>query len=61
MARENKHEVPEQPKDPNARHTTEEAHRLKACKWFDRAKQLADTRNYEYAIKCFVDGLALWK
>ena len=60
MLEGNKREVPEQPEDHNARHTTDEARRAKARKWFDRARQLADSRNYEYAIKCFIDGLALW-
>ncbi|MCK4660262.1 MAG: hypothetical protein KAV82_12135 [Phycisphaerae bacterium] len=60
MVKENKNDTPDQPPDSNARHTTEQAQKIKACKWFDRAKQLADTRNYEYAIKCFIDGMALW-
>ena len=46
--------------DPDARHQTSDAEKAKAGKWFARAKQLADTRSYDYAIKCFVDGLALW-
>jgi len=60
MVKDNNNQDSEQPEDPNARHTTNEAQQAKARKWFDRAKQLADTRNYDYAIKCFVDGLALW-
>lgn len=46
--------------DPNARHTTSETDKAKARKWFARAKQLVDTRSHDYAIKCFIDGLALW-
>lgn len=46
--------------DPNARHVTPEANKAKARKWFTRAKQLFDQRNYDYAIKCYVDGLEFW-
>jgi tetratricopeptide (TPR) repeat protein len=60
MAKENHNEAPEQPQDANARHATDPAQKAKARKWFARAKQLADTHNYDYAIKCFIDGLALW-
>ncbi len=37
-----------------------EAQRAKAKKFYDHAKKAADTRNYDYAIKLYVDGLALW-
>ncbi|MFH0980713.1 MAG: hypothetical protein V2A79_04150 [Planctomycetota bacterium] len=60
MIKGTKQEAPEQPLDANARHASDEAHVAKARKWFARARQLADTRNYDYAIKCFIDGLALW-
>ena len=60
MAKGNKSEVSGEPQDSNARHTTSQAQQAKAHKWFERAKELADKRNYDYAIKCFVDGLALW-
>lgn len=30
---------------------------LKARPWFDRAKVTADTRNYEYAITCYLTGI----
>ncbi|MHC4063616.1 MAG: hypothetical protein ACYSUI_03820 [Planctomycetota bacterium] len=46
--------------DPNARHMTPEADKAKARKWFARAKELVDTRSYDYAIKCYIDGLGLW-
>ncbi len=29
----------------------------KARKWFEHAKSVADTRNYDYAIDCYVSGL----
>jgi tetratricopeptide (TPR) repeat protein len=44
----------------DARHQSTEADKAKARKWFARAKQLFETRNYEFAIKCYVDGLAFW-
>ena len=46
--------------DPNARYVVAKSDKAKARKWFDRAKQLVDTRSYDYAIKCYIDGLALW-
>ena len=50
----------DQPADPNARCVTSEANQAKARKWFARAKELVETRSYDYAIKCYLDGLALW-
>ncbi|MFQ6048155.1 MAG: hypothetical protein ACE5K7_02195 [Phycisphaerae bacterium] len=32
----------------------------KARKWFERAQAVADSRNYDYAIECYINGLALW-
>lgn len=32
----------------------------KARRFFEHAKKAADTRNYDYAIRLYVDGLALW-
>ncbi|MCC5830854.1 MAG: hypothetical protein JJU36_15515 [Phycisphaeraceae bacterium] len=29
----------------------------KARPWFERAKTVADTRNYDYAIECYINGL----
>jgi len=46
--------------DPNARHVTSETGKAQARKWFARAQELVDTRSYDYAIKCYIDGLALW-
>jgi hypothetical protein len=53
-------EPPAPPPDPNARHITSEENRAKARKWFARAKELAEKHNYDYAIKCYVDGLEFW-
>jgi tetratricopeptide (TPR) repeat protein len=49
----------DQPADPNVRHATSEANQAKARKWFARAKELVETRSYDYAIKCYIDGLTL--
>jgi len=32
----------------------------KAKKWFEHARTVADTRNYDYAIECYINGLAVW-
>jgi len=37
-----------------------EEDKKKARAWFERARTVADTRNYDYAIECFVNGLAAW-
>jgi tetratricopeptide (TPR) repeat protein len=60
MAKDPKTDAPAEPLDPNARYVSDPAQQAKARKWFARARQLAESRNYDYAIKCFVDGLALW-
>ena len=46
--------------DPNARHTVSDQDKVKARKWFARAQQLVETRSYDYAIKCYIDGLNVW-
>ncbi|HVP13123.1 MAG TPA: hypothetical protein VMV94_18250 [Phycisphaerae bacterium] len=37
-----------------------EATKKEAHKWFAHARKAADTRNYDYAIELYVNGLALW-
>lgn len=34
--------------------------KAKARKWFTHAKKAAETRNYDYAIELYVNGLELW-
>jgi tetratricopeptide (TPR) repeat protein len=53
-------ESPDQGGPPLERLIADEAQRAKAKKFFDHAKKAADTRNYDYAIKLYVDGLASW-
>jgi tetratricopeptide (TPR) repeat protein len=50
----------ENQESPPARPTVEERDIVKARKWFERATQVADTRNYDYAIECFINGLDVW-
>lgn len=40
--------------------STPEENKAKARRFFDHARKAADTRNYDYAVKLYVDGLALW-
>src|SRR5438128_1750171 len=39
---------------------TSEPDKAKARKWFDQARKVADTKNYDYAIECYIGGLRLW-
>src|SRR5262249_21769843 len=39
---------------------TSDADKGKARKWFDQARKVADTKNYDYAIECYISGLRLW-
>lgn len=38
----------------------DESQIAKARKFFEHARKAADTRNYDYAVRLYVDGLALW-
>ncbi len=52
-------EIPTPPSDENASFTVPETKRKSARKWFEQARKLVDQRNYDYAIKSFVEGLTL--
>jgi tetratricopeptide (TPR) repeat protein len=41
------------------RHVSD-ANKARASQWFQRAKTVADTRNYDYAIECYISGLEHW-
>ncbi len=43
--------------DPTA---VSEQNIAKARKWFSQARVVGETRNYDYAIECYVGGLELW-
>ncbi len=45
---------------PLGRLIANDAQKAKAGKFFAHAGKAADTRNYDYAVKLYVDGLALW-
>ncbi len=48
------------PVDPAiARYEVTDAKRKSANRWFEQARKLVDQRNYDYAIKSFVEGLAI--
>ncbi|HUN81968.1 MAG TPA: hypothetical protein VMV81_10730 [Phycisphaerae bacterium] len=50
-----------QPKPPPTPvYVASEEAKAKARKFFDHAKKAAETKNYDYAIKLYVDGLAFW-
>ena len=50
----------EEPSDPNARLVTTEADQTKAGKWFIRARELGDKRQFDYAVEYYVNGLEFW-
>jgi tetratricopeptide (TPR) repeat protein len=57
MAKKKKDENPEQ---SYARFEVTEQDKAKARKWFDRAKQLADDKNFDYAVEGYLRGLEFW-
>lgn len=46
--------------DALARLITSESDQLKAQKWFQRARELGDKRQFDYAIEYYVNGLEFW-
>lgn len=46
--------------DPNARLVTSAENKAKAAKWFERARELGDKRQFDYAIEYYVNGLEFW-
>ena len=46
--------------DANARLTVSAEDKTKAGKWFDRARELGDKRQFDYAIEYYVNGLEFW-
>lgn len=56
---------PDATPDPDAaprrqRHMTSGADQVKARKWFAHAKKAAETKNYDYAVELYSNGLAVW-
>ena len=46
--------------DLNARLETTPGDQTKGRKWFDRARELGDKRNFDHAIEYYVSGLEFW-
>lgn len=53
-------ETPQEPSDPNARFVTSQEDQEKAQKWFQRARELGEKRQFEMAIEYYVNGLEFW-
>lgn len=59
MARNNNGN-PTKANDANARLVTSAEDKAKAAKWFERARELGDKRQFDYAIEYYVNGLEYW-
>jgi len=46
--------------DPNARFYASDEDKSKARKWFVRGKELAEKRQFDYAVEYYVNGLEFW-
>ena len=46
--------------DPNARLVTSAEDKAKAVRWFARARELGEKRQFDYAIEYYVSGLEYW-
>ncbi len=46
--------------ESNSRFETSEEDKKKARKWFTRARELGDKRQYDYAVEYYVNGLEFW-
>ncbi len=58
---QNNTEVPtEKEVDPTPPYVSSDTDIAKARKWFQRAAELADGKSWDFAIKCYVDGLHFW-
>ncbi len=51
---------PELPDDPNRRYIATLDDKAKAKKWFDRARELGDKRQFDYAVEYYVNGMEFW-
>lgn len=46
--------------DAIQRHVTAPEEKAKAKKWFDRARELGEKRQFDYAVEYYVNGLEFW-
>ncbi len=60
MAKVRNNATPESPADQNARLAVSDEDKAKARKWFTRARDLGDKRQFDYAIEYYVNGLEFW-
>ncbi|MEE9296149.1 MAG: hypothetical protein V3W34_14480 [Phycisphaerae bacterium] len=60
MAKNKKKKEPADPAEAAARYSCSETDKAKARKWFARAGELANDKNWDYAVQCYVDGLGFW-
>jgi tetratricopeptide (TPR) repeat protein len=60
MAKKSKDTASDNGGDPNARYAATRECQAKARKWFERARELGDKRQYDYAIEYYVNGLDFW-
>jgi len=60
MLKKNKGETPDAPADSIARLTISDEDKVKAKKWFVRARELGDKRQFDYAVEYYVNGLEFW-
>lgn len=59
MAKKTNDEAGE-PVDTNARLIVTDEDKAKAAKWFSRARELGDKRQFEYALEYYVNGMEFW-
>jgi tetratricopeptide (TPR) repeat protein len=60
MAKSKKETVADDPAVRNARLVTTPEEKAKAAQWFQRARELGDKRQFDYAIEYYVHGLEFW-
>lgn len=59
MAKNNNGDTTAAPESNDRLHTSDED-KGKAAKWFQRARELGDKRQFDYAIEYYVNGLEFW-
>jgi len=60
MLRKKNTPAPDDGGDENARLVTTDEEKAKANKWFIRARELGDKRQFEHAIEYYVSGMEFW-
>ena len=60
MAKARNSETPDVSIDPNARIAVSNEDKSKGRKWFTRARELGEKRQFDYAVEYYVNGLEFW-